>query len=87
VEAKPSASASFVQYRMPAAETRTTVPRRLSWVSKRGWRRKRRTLKRDFDNGEPYYPLDGREIWVPASVEARPSRELLEWHADSVFRG
>ena len=39
-----------------------------------------------FDNGEPYYPLDGREIWVPASTEARPSREFLEWHADSVFR-
>ena len=24
-----------------------------------------RRLKTDFDNGEPYYPLEGREIWVP----------------------
>jgi putative restriction endonuclease len=46
-----------------------------------------RRLKSDFDNGEPYYPLDGREIWVPPSVGARPSREFLEWHAESVFRG
>lgn len=46
-----------------------------------------RRLKSDFDNGEPYYPLDGREIWVPARLEAQPSREFLEWHADSVFRG
>jgi hypothetical protein len=29
----------------------------------------------------------GREIWLPAGVKQRPSRELLEWHADSVFRG
>jgi putative restriction endonuclease len=46
-----------------------------------------RRLKSDFDNGEPYYALDGREIWLPPSVGARPSREFLEWHADSVFRG
>lgn len=45
-----------------------------------------RRLKTEFDNGEPYYPLDGREIWLPSSAEQRPSREFLEWHADTVFR-
>lgn len=24
-----------------------------------------RRLKDDFDNGEPYYPFDGKEIWLP----------------------
>jgi len=46
-----------------------------------------RKLKDDFDNGEPYYPLAGSEIWLPRSVDERPRRELLEWHADVVFRG
>ena len=43
-------------------------------------------LKEEFDNGEPYYPLDGKEIWLPQAVEERPRREFLEWHADEVFR-
>lgn len=45
-------------------------------------------LKTDFDNGEHYYQLerDGH-LWLPALPEDRPSRELLEWHADTVFRG
>lgn len=43
-------------------------------------------LKTEFDNGKPYYPLDGQEIWLPSSAEQRPSREFLEWHADTVFR-
>lgn len=44
-----------------------------------------RRLKDDFDNGEPYYPLHGREIWLPPQAEARPRREFLEWHADTRF--
>lgn len=44
-------------------------------------------LKRDFDNGEPYYPLSGKRIWLPGRDEDRPSREFLEWHADTVYRG
>jgi len=44
-------------------------------------------LKKDFDNGEPYYPLSGTRIWLPGRAEDRPRREYLEWHADTVFRG
>lgn len=45
-----------------------------------------RRLKADFDNGEPYYPLAGRRIWLPGRAEDQPSREFLEWHADTVYR-
>ena len=45
-----------------------------------------RRLKDDFDNGEPYYPLDKQEIWRPADPILRPSREFLEWHSDTMFR-
>lgn len=44
-------------------------------------------LKDDFDNGEPYYPLDRQEIWLPQDSQARPCREFLEWHSDTLFRG
>ena len=44
-------------------------------------------LHADFDNGEPYFPLDGAEISVPDDERDRPSRDLLEWHADVLFRG
>lgn len=46
-----------------------------------------RKLKEEFDNGEPYYPLAGKEIWLPPVADERPRAEFLEWHADSVFRG
>lgn len=44
-------------------------------------------LKKDFDNGEHYYRHAGRELWVPRRTEDKPSREHLEWHADTVYRG
>lgn len=46
-----------------------------------------RKLKDDFENGEPYYPLSGRQIWLPSTVESRPRREFLEWHTDTLFKG
>ena len=46
-----------------------------------------RRLKEDFDNGEHYNQLDGSTIWVPRGADERPRRELLEWHADTVFCG
>jgi putative restriction endonuclease len=46
-----------------------------------------RKLKEDFDNGEPYYPFHGAELWLPKESDARPSREFLQWHADTVFKG
>jgi putative restriction endonuclease len=45
-----------------------------------------RKLKEEFDNGEPYYPLQGKEIWLPPTADERPRSEFLEWHSDSVFR-
>ncbi|MFW6012418.1 MAG: HNH endonuclease [bacterium] len=44
-------------------------------------------LKTEFDNGEPYFPFDGHEIWLPDEPRERPNREFLEWHGDVVFRG
>lgn len=44
-----------------------------------------RRLKTDFDNGEPYYPLEGKEIVLPTQLEHRPERRALEWHADEIF--
>jgi len=46
-----------------------------------------RKLKDDFHNGEEYMHLAGSELWLPRAAENRPSREFLEWHADTVFRG
>lgn len=46
-----------------------------------------RRLKDDFENGEPYFALDGTSIRLPRQPDTRPRREFLEWHADSVFKG
>jgi putative restriction endonuclease len=43
-------------------------------------------LRHAYANGRTYYALEGRTIVTPESIEARPSRELLEWHGDVVFR-
>ena len=45
-----------------------------------------RRLKTDFDNGEPYYPLEGAVAHLPARIENHPRRDFLEWHGDVVFR-
>ena len=44
-------------------------------------------LKDDFDNGEPYVPFHGTKILLPERESDRPSREQLEWHNDTLFRG
>jgi putative restriction endonuclease len=46
-----------------------------------------RRLHDEWHNGRVYYELDGREIVIPEHEALRPSREALEWHADTVFRG
>jgi len=43
-------------------------------------------LRNAYANGKTYYALDGRTISTPEAATARPSRELLEWHGDVVFR-
>ncbi len=46
-----------------------------------------RKLKDDFHNGEEYLRLHGTTLWLPSRSEDRPQRQLLEWHADTIFRG
>ncbi len=45
-----------------------------------------RRLRDEFNNGEDYRRLDGQRLWVPPTVARQPHPELLEWHADVVFR-
>ena len=44
-------------------------------------------LAADWGGGEPYLPLAGRELRLPADERARPRSELLAWHRETVFRG
>lgn len=44
-----------------------------------------RKLKEHFHNGRSYYPLHGKEILVPQSINERPDRQLLNWHNEQVF--
>lgn len=46
-----------------------------------------RRLRDDFDNGEHYMQLAGTKIWLPHDERDQPAREVLEWHADTVFLG
>lgn len=56
-------------------------------VTPEGRFRVSRRLKDEYDNGEPYFPFDGQELWLPPEPRERPGREFLEWHGDVVFRG
>ena len=44
-------------------------------------------LREQYENGRAYYALEGREILLPRDPGDRPSAELLDWHASTVFRG
>lgn len=46
-----------------------------------------RRIHDEFENGRDYYALDRRQVRLPVAPHASPSRILLEWHADTVFRG
>lgn len=47
-----------------------------------------RKLKEDFENGKTYYPYHGKPLLIlPNRPEDRPSRELLIWHNENVFKG
>ncbi|MGQ0650246.1 MAG: HNH endonuclease [Gemmatimonadaceae bacterium] len=43
-------------------------------------------LRETWLNGRVYYDLAGASVRPPSSLEARPSRQHLEWHNDVVFR-
>jgi len=57
----------------------TVTPDLRFWVSTR--------IREEFANGRDYYALDGCQLRTPTRPELAPSREFLEWHADTVFRG
>jgi putative restriction endonuclease len=40
-----------------------------------------------FDNGQEYYALHGRGIFVPLRIALRPAGENLAWHNENVFEG
>ncbi len=46
-----------------------------------------RRLKDDFSNGRSYYSLDGQLIHLPARVEERPDKLMLNWHHQNLFLG
>ncbi|MEK7316410.1 MAG: HNH endonuclease [Candidatus Eisenbacteria bacterium] len=45
-----------------------------------------KALKEDFENGKSYYPLHGREIWLPENMPERPDVKMLGWHIAERFR-
>jgi putative restriction endonuclease len=46
-----------------------------------------RRMKDDFDDGDNYLQLHGREVWVPSAEGQRPDAEALRWHNERVYRG
>jgi putative restriction endonuclease len=44
-------------------------------------------LRDEWHNGRVYYELDGSEVRLPTAKGFWPSREALEWHADTMFKG
>jgi putative restriction endonuclease len=44
-----------------------------------------RRLRDEFDNGEEYFGMEGRELWLPRDPADRPDPDFLEWHSDVVF--
>jgi HNH endonuclease len=43
-------------------------------------------LRTDFENGRTYYPMHGNQVFVPTTARLQPSRDLLQWHNDEIFR-
>ena len=44
-------------------------------------------LRKDYNNGRSYYPLQGAQLEVPGSAADRPEKSFLDWHNEQVFRG
>lgn len=56
-------------------------------ITPHGQFRASRRLKIDYDNGEPYYAMEGAPVALPSLQSARPSHEFLKWHNDTVYLG
>ncbi len=46
-----------------------------------------RRIHEEFENGREYSTLDGRVVRPPQAPYPPPSREMLGWHTEAVFRG
>jgi len=46
-----------------------------------------RRIREEFENGKYYYTFHGKKIHVPPNPQFKPSREILSWHSENVFRG
>jgi len=45
------------------------------------------SLMDDYHNGREYDRYHGATVRVPTALALQPSRELLDWHGQSVYRG
>jgi putative restriction endonuclease len=44
-------------------------------------------LREEFKNGRSYYGLNNSTIVIPEKEDWRPKKELLDWHAQTIFKG
>jgi putative restriction endonuclease len=42
-------------------------------------------LRDEFQNGEEYFAMEGRDLWLPPNLDDQPNREFLQWHNDVMF--
>jgi putative restriction endonuclease len=46
-----------------------------------------RRLREEFENGRSYYPFHGRSLnHLPIILEDQPSKKILTWHNETIFR-
>jgi putative restriction endonuclease len=46
-----------------------------------------RRLREEFENGHSYYPFHGQELrHLPPNLADHPSKDLLTWHNEQIFR-
>ena len=47
-----------------------------------------RRLREEFENGRSYYPFQGKSLnHLPKGTGDKPSKELLAWHNETIFKG
>lgn len=44
-------------------------------------------LREEYNNGRAYYEHQGDRLHLPSDPASYPSRELLDWHGQAVYRG
>jgi putative restriction endonuclease len=44
-------------------------------------------LRDEFKNGRSYYQLNNLAIGIPKKDTWQPKKELLDWHAQTIFKG